>query len=552
MKKISSKIAASFLILGFVIGSVFMVSHETQATVLPIAGSTYTLASGGVSPSATSITLQSFTLRQTGMKILDSHLSDTFYLTIEPGNPSRQEIVSCTTATQNSNGTATLSDCSRGLEPIYPYSASTTLRFAHSGGSQVTFSDPPQFFNQYAAKENTEVITGSWTFPTPTAAGNAATKAYVDAFGLSGSLTVDRLIVPGTAGETVSAGKVVYLKQSDARWYLAGVSTAEASSSILAIAQGAGTSGSSISGGVLLHGLDSNQSGLSLGANYFLSSTAGTVGTATTTRFVGKARTATTLYFDTFSVGVPSLSQNNTWTGTNSFIGNSSFGNIATSTGSGSTFATTTVGTPAVNILDIGKNVQIFTANGTFTVPSGVSLFKVRTVGGGGSGGTSSGGGGNSSGGGSGGYNEAWFNLSATTSVGIIIGSGGDATGGGGADGGTTYFGGYASSTGGFKGGPSTSVSIGGDGGTSFATTSSATIYAINGSGTNGGASSSATNGAVSGFGAPGPWGGGGKATTSGAGNAATKCGAGGGGAFNTGGSNEGGDGFAGCVIIEW
>jgi len=133
-------------------------------TTLPIAGSTYTLSGGGVTSSATTITLSSLTLPQNGYKITDSDLADTFFLTLEPGNRSRQEIISCTTVVQNSNNTATISGCVRGLSPISPYTASSSLQFGHAGGAQVVFSDPPQLFNKYAAKDNSETITGTWTF----------------------------------------------------------------------------------------------------------------------------------------------------------------------------------------------------------------------------------------------------------------------------------------------------------------------------------------------------------------------------------------------------
>lgn len=133
-------------------------------STLPIAGQTYTLSGAGVSSSATSITLQSFTITQTGQPILTGNLSDIFYITIEPGSRTRQEIVGCTTVTQNANGTATLSGCSRGLAPVTPYTASTTLQFVHGGGSQVIFSDPPQLYNLYGAKANNETVTGIWNF----------------------------------------------------------------------------------------------------------------------------------------------------------------------------------------------------------------------------------------------------------------------------------------------------------------------------------------------------------------------------------------------------
>jgi microcystin-dependent protein len=163
IQKYKSIIAGGVLAIILAVGSF---AFPLQATVLPIAGNTYNLYGAGISNSATSINLQSFTIRQTGQKIQDSDMSDTFYVTLDPGNTSRQEIASCTTVTQNVNNTATLSGCVRGLSPITPHTASSTLRFPHSGAAQVVFSDAPQLFNQYAAKENNETISGTWTFST--------------------------------------------------------------------------------------------------------------------------------------------------------------------------------------------------------------------------------------------------------------------------------------------------------------------------------------------------------------------------------------------------
>ncbi len=166
-------------------------------TTLPIAGATYNLSGAGVSQTGTSITLASFTLPQNGYKIQDGNLSDTFYITMEPGNSSRQEIVSCTTDTQNANGSATFSGCTRGLSPISPYTASSSLRFSHGGGTQVIFSNPPQFYNQFAQLENTAAISGTWTFAdspllttdcTVASANNEiCAKAYIDGVSVAGA-----------------------------------------------------------------------------------------------------------------------------------------------------------------------------------------------------------------------------------------------------------------------------------------------------------------------------------------------------------------------------
>ncbi len=131
----------------------------------PAALATYTLSGSGVSSSATSITLTSLTIKQTGQKIQTADLvqgaSDKFYITIEPGNVTRQEIVGCTGVTQNSNSTATLTGCSRGMSPIYPYTASTTLRFTHAGSSQVIFGDAPQIFNDFNNYVASAVVSGA-------------------------------------------------------------------------------------------------------------------------------------------------------------------------------------------------------------------------------------------------------------------------------------------------------------------------------------------------------------------------------------------------------
>ncbi|MFA5772892.1 MAG: hypothetical protein WC974_09205, partial [Thermoplasmata archaeon] len=158
-------------------------------TQLFFGGSTYYIAGSGITSTGTSITLTSLTIPQTGQKILDADLSSTFFITVEPGNTTRQEFASCTTITQNSTGTATLSGCSRGLAPISPYTASTTLGFAHSGGSKVIFSNPPQFYDQATFKANDETITGTWLIGTPTASTQITNKTYVDNVANAGAAT---------------------------------------------------------------------------------------------------------------------------------------------------------------------------------------------------------------------------------------------------------------------------------------------------------------------------------------------------------------------------
>lgn len=136
---------------------------STNATQ-PIAGTNYALAGSGVSASASSIVLTSFTITQTGALITSAMLSSNFYVTLEPGNSAKQEVVACTGDTQNANGTATLTGCSRGMLPFSPYTASSSYAFTHGGGTTAILSNPPQLYNELAALGNTETITGAWTF----------------------------------------------------------------------------------------------------------------------------------------------------------------------------------------------------------------------------------------------------------------------------------------------------------------------------------------------------------------------------------------------------
>ena len=199
------------------------------APVEPVAGATFNLSGSGVAASTSVITLQSLTIPQTGQVLVDGDFSDTFYLTLEPGSRSRQEIVSCTTVVQNSGGTATLSGCSRGLSPITPFTASTTLRFAHGGGTQVIFSDPPQLFNQFAAKTNDESISGLFNFGTSPVIGTAtsgpqaASRTYVDNASFAGAgtssftggglsqLAKNEQLAAGTASSSVTDGRPLVL-----------------------------------------------------------------------------------------------------------------------------------------------------------------------------------------------------------------------------------------------------------------------------------------------------------------------------------------------------
>lgn len=290
-------------------------------TVTPIAGQTYTLAGSGISSSDTSFTLTSFTITQNSYEIQDSDMSETFYITLEPGSRTRQEIISCTTVAQSAtDNTATISGCTRGLMPVTPYTASTSLQFAHSGGSIVIFSDPPQLFNQTTFKGNDETITGSWLFPTPLSNENAATKSYVDSLVNGGTVSNDRLIVAGSAGETVATSTLVYFNGTDQEWYKVDTDTVSTyEDKFIGLTQGNGTNGNAISDGILLKGRDTKMTGMTAGSIYYASTTAGAIGRATTSQPIGIAEDTNIFYFDPVVIDLVRGYADNTFTGTNTF-----------------------------------------------------------------------------------------------------------------------------------------------------------------------------------------------------------------------------------------
>lgn len=132
--------------------------------------------------------------------------------------------------------------------------------------------------------------------------------------------------------------------------------------------------------------------------------------------------------------------------------------------------------TPTPAQVMAGRNQQVFTASGGFSVPPGVTQIFVKLWAGGGGGG-----GGNNSnygcGGAGGGYAEGSYTVTPGAGISVIIGAGGAygvSSGGDGTNGGSSSFGSYCSATGG----------QGGKGNQSAA--SSGTPVALGGSGTGG------------------------------------------------------------------
>lgn len=213
-----------------------------------------------------------------------------------------------------------------------------------------------------------------------------------------------------------------------------------------------------------------------------------------------------------------------------------------------SSFATSTAFTTGIRLVEIGKNYQVFTNSGTFTVPSGITRILIQAVGGGGAGGAGAQTGSNCAsggGGGAGGYSFSSADVSATTSIGVTVGAAGA----------TSYVSNYAIAGLGGAGTAGSGTAAGAGGGGGGGTLGTINSTGGSGGGGMGGGTSAFCIGSTGGgsiFGSGGQAGRGAGSSADGGAGVAYGSGGGGGGSQTASGSGAGGAGQAGIVIISW
>jgi hypothetical protein len=170
-----------------------------------IGGIDYKLSGSGITSTATSVTVDDLQFPD-GTAITMAMFGGVLgYATLEPRVKSKKEFISFSGITNNGDGTSTLTGVTRGLKPYTPFTADTTIRYSHAGATTLIFSNPPQVYERYAAKNNDETIVGAWTFeggavtfdssnipifdnqPTLTNDKQVATKKYADDLAIAGS-----------------------------------------------------------------------------------------------------------------------------------------------------------------------------------------------------------------------------------------------------------------------------------------------------------------------------------------------------------------------------
>jgi len=244
-----------------------------------------------ISSTATSMTLTANAVRGGGV------VAGYTCFTVDEG--SAQAEIICGTVS-----TTSVTSMTRGISYSDGVTEVTANKFAHRRGANVKITDFPILQILKAQNNGDATFDAPISYKTgigPIANSDLADKEYVVSIATGGTITTDKVIEAGTAGETVAAGNLVYYKTSDSRWWKSDADLiATVENIVLGIAQGSGTVGTSISGGVLLRGIDTNQTGLTANTVYYASNTAGALSSSagTISVTIGFAPSTTTISFN--------------------------------------------------------------------------------------------------------------------------------------------------------------------------------------------------------------------------------------------------------------
>jgi len=271
-----------------------------------------TYLASNIDNSQTTMTLADGTLRD------GTTISGYYCFTVDINTPVLEYICGDAVGTSVTN-------LQRGVMVSNPNATSSSLAYSHRRFATVQVTDFP--FNQLVQRKLNGVDSFDNTLSysssvTPVDSGDLVDVEYVlDTITGTSTLSYNRTVISGTAGETLATGTVIYLKPSDQEWYTIDVDdTSTYIDRVLGIAQGVGTNGNQIVRGILTYGLDSNQTGLTAGSFYFASTSAGTLTTSTTTQPLGVAKSTTELFFDPKIID-SSIYNDVSFTGTTTFTG---------------------------------------------------------------------------------------------------------------------------------------------------------------------------------------------------------------------------------------
>lgn len=228
-----------------------------------------------------------------GNDLTAAEVGTVIYATLQDFNKTKMELIEVDPSTLTVATTTGILINKRGCGFMGGTVAAAETQYAWSANETYVLlgSNPPQMLANLVDLDEAQTITATKTFTTAyrpklsadgdaTANEQLVTKGELARTAL-GTTTNESVIVAGTAGETVAAGNVVYLKVADGYWWKADASSAATAEGVeLGVAQGAGTAAASITGGVLKFGRDQKNTGLTNGQKQYLSDTAGGISTS--------------------------------------------------------------------------------------------------------------------------------------------------------------------------------------------------------------------------------------------------------------------------------
>ncbi len=220
--------------------------------------------------------------------------SGRYFFTLDNSNSSKEHISCDLVGTSLTN----IKSVSRqGVE-------TTGVVRKHRIGSSVTLTDfgHIKFINDLISGTtplNAAAPLGYDGAPAGLTGNQLATVTYVLGVVNGGTVTFDKQIISNqTSGESVTANDIVYFKEADAKWWKADADlTATFNQLQLGVVQE--TVGADATCSVAISGPVGGFSGLTPGAKYYLSNTAGAISTTpgSTSVFIGWALNATTIIF---------------------------------------------------------------------------------------------------------------------------------------------------------------------------------------------------------------------------------------------------------------
>ncbi len=354
------------------------------------------LYGSGIGATDTSVKLTSLKTTN-GQTVGMSAFGTIGYATIDAAIPNKEENISFTGVTQNSDGTAILTGVTRGLLPVYPYTASSTYQVSHSGGASVIFSNSAPFYSQFSFWGTTTTVTGNWTFASTSIPvfDTTSSNIFTNVADIVSKAYVDSQIAAGAAPiSTTTAGIGIF-------------------ATIGQTASGTATST-----------YNSQVYGL-IPQNKNFSATGGVSQVVPVTNASGTLDTSFINQGTNYNwTGGQTFASSTTFTTSSSVINNASTTFSATTTFNGQT---TINGTFIISTSTQLSHIRVFTTSTTWTVPSGVTQVYVTLIGGGGGGSGASSGGSYSGGSGSSGdwREDVPITVTPGANITIVVGIGG-------------------------------------------------------------------------------------------------------------------------------